>query len=78
MLKDYQLIKRYFKMKKIIMLAIFTSSMLVSCKGELDGKILKDSDGNIYRVEGNDLGNSYMINQLDTTQYNHFFSNKHK
>lgn len=58
-------------MKKIIFLIAVT---LVGCTYEKDGKVVKDSEGNLYFLKGTKRVNeSYFLKKIDTTDYNSMF-----
>lgn len=49
---------------KILAFSIYVCICLSSCKNNLDGKIVKDADGNIYKIT-HDVGRCYFIETVD-------------
>jgi|18_taG_2_1085343.scaffolds.fasta_scaffold120353_2 hypothetical protein len=56
--------------KKINFILLLATVFLIGCTYEKDGKIVKDTDGRIYRIEGSlRTSESYFLIELDTTNY---------
>lgn len=70
-----------FKIIKIAAIAVY-AMLSVGFKGgkwKYDGKILKDKDGNLYRLEANQVTNeSYNLIQLPTADIDSFLKCKVK
>ena len=49
---------------------LLATVFLIGCTYEKDGKIVKDTDGKIYRLEGNGRTiEAYHLIEIDTTNY---------
>lgn len=49
---------------------LLATVFLVGCTYEKDGKIVKDTEGRIYRLEGNGRNSeAYHLIEIDTTDY---------
>jgi hypothetical protein len=49
---------------------LLATVFLIGCTYEKDGKIVKDTDGKIYRLEGNGrTSEAYHLIEIDTTNY---------
>ena len=62
--------KRFKILKSYILYALLATVFIVGCTYEKDGKIVKDTDGTIYRLEGNGrTSEAYHLIEIDTTNY---------
>jgi len=61
-------------MKKLIVILILFTTLVVSCEPiskarKLDGKCVKDADGNFYRIS-HGIGVLVELQEIDTTEIN--------
>lgn len=59
-----------------VLYMLIVSGFLVGCTYKKDGKIVKDADGVIYRLEGSGrTSEAYHLIEIDTTDYKAMFNN---